>query len=139
MQAISAQSVTLKTALLSLLWMTMLFAAFSDAVAQSVARPFPADGVIAIFSPQYSPVIVIDGVQRQLTAGAQIRDGNNMIVQPASLSGPDVRVIYKANVQGQIERIWILNADEAQQITSTIPASNIYVTPAAVVVPVPRQ
>ena len=102
--------------------------------AQVVQRPFPGDALLGVLSPSANPVIVIDGLRRQLAAGAQIRNENNMIVQPMALSGGDVRIIYKKNRQAQIERIWILNVTEAQKITTAIPASMLYTGPATVVV-----
>ena len=106
-------------------------------VGQVGQRPFPSDAMIGVLSPSAAPTIVIDGKIRQLTAGAQIRNENNLIVQPMTLAGPDVKIVYKVNGQAQIERIWILNTAEAQQIQSTIPASMIYVSPTAITLAVP--
>ena len=100
-------------------------------------RPFPSDAKIGVLSPSAAPTIVIDGVVRQLTGGAQIRNENNHIVQPMSLNGSDVRIVYRENAQGQVDRIWIMNTTEAQLIQSTIPPSMIFVAPSGMTVTVP--
>lgn len=120
--------------LVAVLCLLGLLSLANNVEAQAVSRPFPGDGLIGVLSPSTNPVIVINGLVRQLSAGAQIRNENNMIVQPMALSGPDVRIIYQQNQQGQITRIWILNTTEAQQITSAIPPSMIYTGPVTVVV-----
>jgi hypothetical protein len=106
-------------------------------VGQVGQRPFPSDAKIGILSPSAAPTILINGQVRQLTAGAQIRNENNLIVQPMTLAGPDVRIVYKVNGQSQIERIWILNTTEAQQIQTTIPPSMLYVSPTGITLTVP--
>jgi len=87
-------------------------------------RPLPANAILGIFSPSALPRIVIDGQGYLLSAGAQIRNQNNLIVQTSNISGPDIEVLYKKSRQGQIDRIWILTRAEFDRIRSGVkPAS----------------
>jgi hypothetical protein len=58
--------------------------------------------------------VQINGKRAQLAAGAQIRDGRNMVVVPAAVP-PDVVVKYLLDGQGQLSRVWILSPQEAAQ------------------------
>ncbi len=58
--------------------------------------------------------VEINGKRAQLAAGAQIRDGRNMVVVPAAVPA-DVVVKYLLDGQGQLSRVWILSPQEAAQ------------------------
>ena len=58
--------------------------------------------------------VEINGKRAQLAAGAQIRDGRNMVVVPAAVPA-DVVVKYLVDGQGQLSRVWILSPQEAAQ------------------------
>jgi len=58
--------------------------------------------------------VEINGKRAQLAAGAQIRDGRNMVVVPAAVP-PGVLVKYLLDGQGQLSRVWILSPQEAAQ------------------------
>ncbi|PRC94192.1 hypothetical protein [Solimicrobium silvestre] len=105
---------TSKFAHFKLVFGLFLLGLMLSATSYAIDRPLPVNAKLGTFSPSANPAIVIDGNVRQLTAGAQIRNHHNVIVQPMSLSGPDVQILYKENSQGQIERIWILTKDEVQ-------------------------
>ena len=81
------------------------------------SRPLPANGILGTLRLSAMPAIVIDDQLYKLSASAQIRDQKNLLVQTAALSGPDVKVLYKKSSQGQIDRIWILTAQEFQRIS----------------------
>ncbi len=66
-------------------------------------------------SPAPYPQIVIEGRTRQLSPGARIWNEDNLIQMPASLRGSDLVVNYTEDAQGDIDRVWILTADEARQ------------------------
>ena len=57
-------------------------------------------------------VVEIDGQPMRLSAGAQTRDQNNLIIVPMSLP-PGVLVKYTLDGAGQIRRVWVLTPEEA--------------------------
>jgi len=88
-------------------------------------RPLPANGILGTFQPSALPKIVIDGQVCVLSAGAQIRNQKNLIVQTGTISGPDVKVLYTKDRQGQLSRIWILTDAEIERINSGAPATAV--------------
>jgi len=91
---------------------------FSPAGFARDIRPLPASGILGTLKQSAMPTVVIDQQVYTLTAGAQIRNQQNMIVQTGSISGPDVKILYKKASSGQIDRIWILTDDEYQRIST---------------------
>ncbi len=89
-------------------------------------RPLPYNGTVGTLSISALPAIVIDGQTHKLTAGAQIRNDKNLIVQTATLKGADVKVLYNLNKLGQVDRIWILTPAELQQFESGTRPKPIY-------------
>jgi hypothetical protein len=57
-------------------------------------------------------IVEIDGQQMRLSAGAQIRSRDNLIIVPMSLP-PGALVKYTLDGTGQIHRVWVLTAEEA--------------------------
>lgn len=83
------------------------------AVAQAPNRTIPADAKRAEMRHLQLLVVDVDGKQRELAPGAQIRDTNNRIVLPATLqSARDVKFVEDAD--GRIRHVWILAPQEAQ-------------------------
>ncbi len=83
-------------------------------------RQLPKDGELGVFQTSSLPHVVIDNQTVKLAAGAQVRNQQNMIVQPASIRhGADQKILYKKDRQGQIESIWMLTPQEFQQINSS--------------------
>jgi hypothetical protein len=56
-------------------------------------------------------LVEIDGKQQRLSPGAQIRDVNNRLVLPVSLSEKS-EVKYLLDTSGLVHRVWILSAKE---------------------------
>lgn len=83
--------------------------------AHAFERPFPANAKRGTMSPAAYPTIVIDGKTRNLAASARIWNTNNTIDMPNSIAGSDMKVNYTENAQGEIDRVWILTAQEAAQ------------------------
>lgn len=85
-------------------------------------RPLPEDGVLGVFKSSQIPVIIIDNKEVKLSAGAQIRNQKNVIVQTALIKGEnkgaDINVLYKKNKMGQIQRMWILTDEEVGRVKS---------------------
>ena len=78
-------------------------------------RPFPPSAKRGTMSPAPHPEIVIDGKSRRLSPGARIWNQRNLIEMPAALRGTDLVVNYTEDMQGQIDRVWILTVDEASR------------------------
>jgi hypothetical protein len=58
--------------------------------------------------------VAIDGVQKRLAPGAQIRDAANRLVLPVALpAGTPVR--YLLDAEGMVRQVWILSPQEAAQ------------------------
>ncbi|MDB5797782.1 MAG: hypothetical protein JWP36_1684 [Paucimonas sp.] len=93
------------------------FALFATLAVPALAfeRAFPQIAKRGQLSLEDYPSVFIDGAQRRLTPGAWIRNTNNTIDMPASLRGQRYTVNYTENAQGEIDRVWILTAQEAAQ------------------------
>ena len=92
---------------------TLLFTCAAGA-AQAQLRTIPAEAKRATMSHVQGMTVEIDGKRVQLAAGAQIRDGGNMIVVPAAVP-PGALIKYLPDAQGQVARIWILSPQEEAQ------------------------
>jgi hypothetical protein len=57
-------------------------------------------------------VVEIDGQRMSLSASAQSRGQNNLIIVPMSLP-PGALVKYTLDGNGQIHRVWVLTPEEA--------------------------
>jgi hypothetical protein len=96
-----------------LLVMTTLSASAFD-------RPFPPSVKRGVMSPGFYPVIIIDGQTRHLSAGARIWNQDNLIEMPASLRGSGFAVNYTEDIQGDIDRVWMLSNEEAAKNLETL-------------------
>lgn len=83
--------------------------------AQAFERPFPPGVKRGEMTPAVAPAIIINDKTRTLTAGARIWNQNNTIDMPAALRGSKLIVNYTEIDSGEIDRVWILTADEARQ------------------------
>ncbi len=82
--------------------------------AEAQLRSIPADAKRATMSHVEGMTVELDGKRVTLAAGAQIRDGRNMIVVP-SMVPKGILVKYQLDTQGQVGRVWILSPQEAAQ------------------------
>jgi hypothetical protein len=57
-------------------------------------------------------LVEIDGQPMRLSAGAQLRSRDNLLIVPVSLP-PGAPVKYTLDGTGQIHRIWVLTPEEA--------------------------
>lgn len=83
--------------------------------AHAADRPFPQNAKRGTMSPANYPELMVDGKLRYLAPGARIWNQDNLIELPASLRGANLPVNYTEDAQGQIDRVWILSAEEARQ------------------------
>lgn len=98
---------------------SLILAAALALPALAVERPFPAQVLRGKFTPGYFPDITLDGKARQLSPAARIFNEDNRIEMPAAVRGKDLVVNYTVDSMGNIDRIWILTAEEAAQKVPT--------------------
>jgi len=96
----------------------LLASAAGAALAQPILRTIPADAKHGVMSPVVAMTVEIDGKRFDLAAGAQIRDGRNMIVVPNALP-PNMIVRYQLDPDGKLRRVWILSPQEAALLPPT--------------------
>ncbi len=89
--------------------------------AQAFDRPFPDTVKRGVMTPANYPAIIIDEKTRTLSAGARIWNQDNMIEMPSALRGTDFAVNYTESDTGDIDRVWILTADEAKKTLPLLP------------------
>jgi hypothetical protein len=82
--------------------------------AHAQLRTIPAEAKRGTLSHVQGMVVELNGRQVELAAGAQIRDGRNMIVLPTALP-PGILVKYLPSQDGKLSRVWILSPQEAAQ------------------------
>jgi hypothetical protein len=87
-------------------------AASLGALAQ--VRTIPADAKRGQIQHVEDTVIRMNGRVMRLSAGAQIRNTSNVIIQPASVPA-GVLVKYTLDTQGYVHRVWILTLQEISQ------------------------
>ena len=91
-----------------------LICAAGAVLAQPILRTIPEDAKRGVMSPVQGMTVELDGKRIELAAGAQIRDGRNMILVPTALPR-DAVVRYQLNPDGKVRRAWILSPQEAAQ------------------------
>ena len=92
----------------------LLACAGAAAQAQPILRTIPDDAKRGMLSPVQEMTVEIDGKRIDLAAGAQIRDGHNLIVVPNSLPSRAL-VRYQLDPDGKLRRAWMLSPSEAAQ------------------------
>ena len=90
-------------------------APFNTALAQ--LRLIPENAKRGNLSPVQGNgmTVEIDGKRVELAAGAQIRDGRNFIILPATLPQTSMAVRYQLAQDGKLQRAWLLTPQEAAQ------------------------
>jgi len=96
-------------------WLLVLLLSVA-ATAGAQLRTIPKEAVLGQIRHLESMVIELDGTKVvQLSAGAQIRDTDNRLVLPTSLTERTV-VRYLVDGAGDVHRVWILSADEIAKL-----------------------
>jgi hypothetical protein len=96
--------------------------------AQPILRTIPDDAKPGVMSPVAGMTVEIDGKRIDLAAGAQIRDGRNMIVVPNALP-PNIVVRYQLDPDGKVRRVWLLSPQEAALLPPTQQVGQPYQQP----------
>jgi hypothetical protein len=87
----------------------VLLAAALPAQAQRNFTQQALRGELVVGNP---PEVSLNGKPARLGPGARIRDENNMLHLPATLSGRKFVVFYTLEPGGDVLDVWILNAEE---------------------------
>jgi len=77
-------------------------------------RNLPADAERGEIRHLQGMTISIDGNERQLAPGAQIRSAANLIIVPSAIP-PDSPAKYTLDANGMVRQVWILTPQEAAQ------------------------
>jgi hypothetical protein len=91
----------------------LLFLLFTSAAAQAQLRTIPQDALRGTISHVQEMIVDIDGTQRRLAEGAQIRDRQNRVVLPTAIP-PGTPVKYQLDADGVVQAVWFLTHKEAQ-------------------------
>ena len=99
---------------LKLLHVAALALALGATAVCAQLRNIPAEAKRGLIRPLQEMAVQINGRPMLLAPGAQIRDATNLIVIPATVPAGS-RVKFTLDAQGQLNRVWILSAEEAAQ------------------------
>ncbi len=88
--------------------------ALAAVAAQAQLRTIPADAKRGTLSHVQEMIVLLDGKQARLSAGAQIRDQNNRVVVPTQLP-KESKVKWLPDAAGHLHRIWIMTPQEIAQ------------------------
>jgi len=99
------------------MWILVLAAAVVTAGHAQVFRSLPADGKLGVLTGQQQafPLLQIDNNVVRLAPGGRIYDVNNRIILHGTLP-PSATVLFVLDMNGQVSRVYILRADELEQI-----------------------
>lgn len=92
------------------LFVILAIAGFA-AAATAQLRTIPKEATLGEIRHLEAMRVEIDGKPRQLSPGAQIRDPDNRLVLPISLSEKS-KVKYMLDGSGMVHRVWILSPRE---------------------------
>jgi hypothetical protein len=98
----------MRNKLLALLICTLVL----PAAALAQLRPIPDGAKRGNIVHIRESLVEIDGQPMRLSAGAQLRSRDNLLIVPVSLP-PGALVKYTLDGTGQIHRVWVLTAEEA--------------------------
>lgn len=84
-----------------------------QAIAQIVTRVIPDNARRATIAHIQGMHISVDGSPALLAPGALIRDRSNLIIVPSALPPGGAPAEYALDNNGQINRVWLLTAEEA--------------------------
>jgi hypothetical protein len=87
--------------------------------AMAVERDFPATTLRGKMIITDYPNVTMSGNALRLSPGSRIWNTQQLTQIPSSLGSDTYRVNYTLNMQGDIDRVWILTPDEAHQKIET--------------------
>ncbi|MGH8689466.1 MAG: hypothetical protein ACREUS_00415 [Burkholderiales bacterium] len=99
-------------------WLAFALLLSLAATAAAQLRTIPKEAKRGEIRHLQEMIVEIDGKSRHLAPGAQIRDPDNRLVLPVSLSGKaDVKYLLDAG--GMVHRVWILSPRERAALPPT--------------------
>ncbi len=94
----------------------MIAVLISSAFAYAQFRTLPANARHAVTGEQLAmPYVTLNGKQAKLAPGAVIYDENNRSILQGNLP-PHLHVVFNADMNGDVSRIYVLSATEWQQM-----------------------
>jgi hypothetical protein len=99
------------------MWILALAAAVVTASHAQTFRQLPANGKLGELTGQQQPfpLLQIDSNVLRLAPGGRIYDVNNRIIMHGTLP-PSATVLFALDTNGDVSRVYILRADELEQI-----------------------
>lgn len=98
------------------MWALVLAATVTVAAHAQIFRTLPANGRLgALTGQQPYPLLQIDDKVVRLAPGGRIYDANNRVIVHGALPA-SATVLFVVDMNGDISRIYILRADEIEQI-----------------------
>lgn len=124
--AVAAGLLCLQTARADILQdFTDSVAARADSVANGKElRPIPDKAAEGVMFPPRGRLVAIDGTVMRLAPGSKIRDLENRIVSPSTITAP-VNVRYTIDLYSQVHNVWLMPGDvELEQKEVGNPSEN---------------
>ena len=94
------------------LFASLICTLFLPLIAMAQVRQIPDSAMRGSIVHIQDAIVEIDGQRMRLSAGAQTRGQDNLIIVPMSLP-PGALVKYTLDGTGQIHRVWMLTPKEA--------------------------
>ena len=105
--------------------LALTLAVSSLAAQAQTHRFFPVHTLRGELVVTQHPDVLMNGKAARLAPGSRIKGDNNLLVQPASLTGQKLVVHYTVESSGLIMDVWVLNAAElANKPWPTTPAES---------------
>ena len=94
---------------------TLLAVSGAHAQSSQLTRNIPRSAAVGTLLISVFPAATIEGDAVRFSAGSTIRDANNRIVMPASLSGEKL-IAFVSDSQGFVHKVWLVSVAEARAI-----------------------
>jgi len=94
--------------------LAFLLLVFLSAMACAQMRTLPKDAERGEVRHVQGMTIAIDGTERRLAPGAQIRDASNLIIVPTAIPAGALAK-YLVDPEGLVRQVWLLTPQEASQ------------------------
>jgi hypothetical protein len=93
----------------------LVFLAFCSGLitAHAQLRSIPKEAQQGYIRHVQEMIVDIDGTQRRVAQGAQIRDAANRVVVPTAIP-PGTLIKYVLDKDGVVEQVWFLTPEEAK-------------------------
>ncbi|MFZ6770977.1 hypothetical protein ACO0LM_28305 [Undibacterium sp. Di26W] len=79
-------------------------------------RSFPTNTKRGVLNMSKYPDVIMDGKIRYTVPATRFYDAQNMLILPTYLTGNYIIVNYTDNDFGELQKIWVLTADERKRV-----------------------